>query len=154
MGLEIERKFLVIGDGWNRGKGQRITQGYLNRDKERTVRVRIAGNEAFLTIKGATRGASRAEFEYPIPLQDAQQLIGLCERPVIDKLRHVLVHDGMAWEVDEFKGANLGLLVAEIELTHESQRFTKPAWVGEEVTDDPRYHNSALSSHPYAEWKS
>lgn len=152
MATEIERKFLVIGNDWKQGDCMRISQGYLNRDKERTVRVRIAGKEAFLTIKGATQGASRAEFEYPIPLEDAQQLIGLCDGPVIEKFRYVLEYKGMTWEVDEFQGANLGLVVAEIELTSEGQDFERPGWVGQEVTEDPRYFNSRLSTHPYAAW--
>src|SRR5262249_52739777 len=104
MASEIERKFLVQGDGWRAGAQQRLCQCYLNRDKERTVRVRIAGDEAFLTIKGVTRGATRAEFEYEIPVQDAQQMLALSDGPILEKIRHVLVHEGSRWEVDEFLG--------------------------------------------------
>src|SRR4051812_13215325 len=102
MAVEIERKFLVAGTAWRQATGVRLSQGYLNRDKERTVRVRLAGAQAFLTIKGLTRGASRAEFEYEIPAADGEQLLKMCEGPVIDKIRRVIVHDGARWEVDEF----------------------------------------------------
>ena len=152
MATEIERKFLVRGDAWRQQSPTRICQGYLNRDKERTVRVRIAGNKAFLTIKGASKGATRSEFEYEIPLADAQQLLALCDGPVLDKNRHVLVHAGTTWEVDEFLGANAGLVVAEVELEREDQPFERPAWLGEEVTEDPRYYNSNLAAKPYSTW--
>jgi len=150
---EIERKFLVRGTQWRQGTGTRISQGYLNRDKERTVRVRIAGDEAFLTIKGVTRGASRAEFEYEIPVTDAEQLLKLSDGPVIEKNRYVVVHDGSKWEVDEFLGDNAGLVVAEIELTSEEQPFSRPSWVGTEVTHDSRYFNANLASQPYSTWR-
>jgi adenylate cyclase len=150
---EIERKFLVHGDGWREGTRQRLCQCYLNRDKERTVRVRIAGDEAFLTIKGVTRGATRAEFEYEIPMQDAEQLLELSDGPILEKNRHVLVHEGARWEVDEFLGDNAGLVVAEIELQSEDQPFNRPPWLGEEVTNDQRYYNSNLAGHPYREWR-
>jgi adenylate cyclase len=152
MATEIERKFLVQGTQWRRPDPVRIAQGYLNQDKERTVRVRLAGDEAFLTIKGLSRGASRAEFEYLIPAADAVQMLALCEGPVIEKLRHIVVHQGMTWEVDEFLGDNAGLVVAEIELESEEQAFELPNWVGQEVTDDPRYYNSSLSIRPYKIW--
>jgi adenylate cyclase len=152
MAVEIERKFLVTGTEWRQGPSTRLSQGYLNRDKERTVRVRIAGASAFLTVKGASRGASRAEFEYAIPLEDAEQLLHLSDGPVVEKIRHVVDHQGLTWEVDEFLGDNLGLVVAEVELSSESQAFEKPAWVGEEVTDDPRYFNSSLATRPYRTW--
>ena len=153
MGTEIERKFLVQGTQWRNGTGVRFTQGYLNRDKERTVRVRVAGDKAFLTIKGLTRGASRAEFEYKIPVEDAEELLGLCEGPIIEKDRYRVVHEGATWEVDEFFGENAGLVVAEIELTSEGQSFSRPPWLGAEVTDDRRYYNSSLASHPYRDWR-
>jgi adenylate cyclase len=152
MATEIERKFLVVGDAWRQAHPTRICQGYLNRDKERTVRVRIAGQQAFLTIKGKSVGASRPEFEYAIPLADAEQLLLLCDGPVLEKNRHVLVHEGTTWEVDEFLGANAGLVVAEVELEHEDQPFAHPAWLGAEVTADPRYFNSNLAVEPYANW--
>ena len=152
MAIEIERKFLVRGDGWRNAPAVYYSQGYLNRAKERTVRVRIAGDEAFLTIKGASSGASRAEFEYSILLQDARELLALCEQPLIEKYRRKILYEGYVWEVDEFLGANEGLVVAEIELPSEKAAFAKPGWVGEEVTSDPRYFNSALSSHPWQRW--
>ncbi|SDN96517.1 CYTH domain-containing protein [Rhodoferax sp. OV413] len=152
MGIEIERKFLVTGSDWRQGAGTVFSQGYLNRDKQRTVRVRIAGAQGFLTIKGANQGATRAEFEYEIPLADAEQLLALCEGPIIQKLRRVLVHAGSSWEVDEFEGLNAGLVVAEIELTAEDQAFEHPAWLGREVTDDARYFNSNLATTPFSAW--
>lgn len=154
MGIEIERKFLVASDGW-RGAVSSSTpfsQGYLSRDPARTVRVRIAGERAFLTIKGATTGATRAEFEYAVPLADARELLALCDGPVAEKVRHLCVVEGMTWEVDEFLGANAGLVVAEIELEHEAQRFPRPAWLGQEVTGDARYVNANLAVRPYSSW--
>ncbi|MES2583459.1 MAG: CYTH domain-containing protein [Pseudomonadota bacterium] len=153
MGIEIERKFLVLGDAWRSEGGTRICQGYLNRDKARTVRVRIAGEEAYLTIKGATQGNTRAEFEYAIPLQDAEQLLVLCDGPTIDKVRRKIAHGDHVWEVDEFLGQNAGLVVAEIELASEDEVFFKPPWVGREVSDDSRYFNSQLATNPYCNWR-
>ena len=153
MPTEIERKFLVTGTAWRQPNPTRLSQGYLNRDRERTVRVRVAGAQAFLTIKGATLGISRAEFEYAIPVADAEQLLRLCDGPLIEKARHVLVHAGTTWEVDEFFGDNAGLVVAEVELADEHQSFSRPAWLGQEVSEDPRYFNSNLASHPYAIWR-
>jgi adenylate cyclase len=153
MAIEIERKFLVHGTAWKAGiAGVPYCQGYLNHDKQRTVRVRIAGNAAFLTIKGPSVGATRAEFEYPIPVADAQALLPLCDGPLIEKTRYVLQHAGTTWEVDEFGGANAGLVVAEVELTHEDQPFAKPDWLGEEVTHDARYFNSNLATVPFQVW--
>lgn len=152
MGIEIERKFLVVGDSWRQTDAQRICQGYMNRDKLRTVRVRIAGDAAFLTIKGRTQGATRAEFEYAIPLSDAQALLSLCEGPLIDKRRHHVKVGGLLWEVDEFLGDNAGLVVAEIELDDEGQVFEAPSWLGAEVSHDPRYFNSNLARHPFRSW--
>jgi len=152
MGIEIERKFLVAGSAWRQAAGVRLSQGYLNRDKERTVRVRLAGAQAFLTIKGLTSGASRAEFEYEIPATDGEQLLKMCEGPVIEKIRRVIVHDEATWEVDEFLGDNAGLVVAEIELQSEDQVFSRPEWIGEEVTHESRYFNSSLATHPFSKW--
>lgn len=152
MAVEIERKFLVQGEGWRAAPAVFYSQGYLNRDKARTVRVRIAGEEAFLTIKGISVGASRAEFEYPIPLWDARELLALCEQPLIEKNRHKILYEGFVWEVDEFLGENLGLVVAEIELPAEDTVFAQPDWVGEEVTGDARYFNSNLSRSPFTRW--
>ncbi|MGV8835331.1 CYTH domain-containing protein [Cellvibrio sp.] len=152
MAIEIERKFLVVGDAWRDAPPVFYSQGYLNRDKARTVRVRIAGEEAFLTIKGTSVGARRAEFEYPIPVWDARELLALCEQPLIEKNRRKVLHEGFVWEVDEFLGENLGLVVAEIELPAEDAGFAKPDWVGDEVTEDARYFNSNLSRVPFNRW--
>lgn len=152
MGIEIERKFLVIGQSWRTGGGMRVAQGYLNRDKQRTVRVRVVGPLAWLTIKGIGTGATRSEFEYPIPVSDAQALLALCDGPLIDKTRYTLTHAGHVWEVDEFFGDNAGLVVAEIELASEEQPFERPDWLGDEVTHDARYFNSALIAHPFRTW--
>ncbi|RJX32147.1 MAG: CYTH domain-containing protein [Oxalobacter sp.] len=154
MSLEIERKFLVQGDAWrSQGKGILLRQGYLSSNPDRVVRVRVEGDAALMTIKGRTTGATRGEWEYPIPVEDAQTLLdGLCERPLIEKRRTRIVYEGMTWEVDEFLGENAGLVVAEIELQSENQSFTKPEWVGREVTDDPRYFNTNLVQHPYSTW--
>lgn len=154
MGIEIERKFLLAGDAW-RGLGQPVLlrQGYLSSARERVVRVRIEGGQAMLTIKGANVGASRGEWEYPIPLADAVELLdGLCEQPLIEKYRHRIEHAGMVWEVDEFLGANAGLVVAEIELASEDQPFEKPEWIGAEVSGDARYYNANLIRHPFSQW--
>jgi len=153
MGTEIERKFLVEGSDWRQGKPVRLTQCYLNRDKHRTVRIRIAGEEAFLTVKSVTQGATRAEFEYPIPVADAEQMLKFSDGPLIEKDRHVVVLDGCRWEVDEFHGDNAGLIMAEIELTSEDQPFSRPPWLGREVTHDRRFYNSNLAAHPYKEWR-
>ena len=152
MPTEIERKFRVTGTAWRTASGQRICQGYLNRDQHRTVRVRVAGAQAFLTIKGVTTGATRAEFEYAIPLADAEALLALCDGPLIDKVRHRVEHGGLLWEIDEFLGDNAGLVVAEVELASEDQPVALPPWVTEEVTTDSRYFNSSLATHPFNRW--
>jgi adenylate cyclase len=154
MGVEIERKFLVRGEEWKSlGKGVLLRQGYLSSQPERIVRVRIEGDRAMMTIKGRSVGASRGEWEYPLPMEDARVFLDqLCERPIIEKHRYRIVHEGMTWEVDEFMGENAGLVVAEIELESEGQGFEKPEWVGEEVTQDARYFNSNLLRHPYSKW--
>lgn len=150
--MEIERKFLVNEGVWRQALGLRVIQGYLSRDKNRTVRVRIAGERAWLTIKGLTKGASRAEFEYEISISDGEQLLKLCLDPLVEKIRRSIARDGVVWEVDEFFGDNAGLVVAEIELQSEDQPFAKPDWLGEEVTHDTRYFNSNLAEHPFVEW--
>lgn len=154
VGKEIERKFLVKGEAW-RGlvTGVLYRQGYLCGVKERTVRVRVAGDKAFLTIKGLTVGATRAEYEYEIPVSDAQAMLDdLAEKPLIEKIRYRITYKGLIWEVDEFLGHNAGLIVAEVELASEDQAFVKPDWAGEEVTADPRYFNSNLARHPFQQW--
>jgi adenylate cyclase len=154
MSVEIERKFLVVGDAWRAlGQGMSIRQGYLSTHPDRVVRVRIEGSSATMTIKGRSVGATRGEWEYPIPLADADELLArLCERPLIEKTRTRIAYDGMTWEVDEFLGENLGLIVAEIELQSEAQAFGKPDWIGAEVTHDARYFNSSLLKHPFTLW--
>jgi adenylate cyclase len=155
VGVEIERKFLLAGTGW-RALGQPVLlrQGYLSSQRERVVRVRVEGERAYLTIKGASVGATRAEWEYPIPLADANELLErLCEQPIIEKLRRRIEFGGNVWEVDEFLGVNQGLVVAEIELTAENQPFDKPEWIGAEVTHDQRYFNSNLVREPFSRWQ-
>jgi adenylate cyclase len=154
MSVEIERKFLVRGQHWKSlGQGTLLRQGYLSSQQERVVRVRIEGDAAMLTIKGRNVGLTRGEWEYPIPLADAQAFLGsLCERPIIEKIRYRIPYAGMTWEVDEFLGVNAGLTVAEIELESEDQAFAKPDWIGEEVTHDTRYFNANLLRHPYSAW--
>ncbi len=152
MAVEIERKFRVTGDAWRNDSGVLYRQGYLNRDKVRTVRIRIAGSAAFLTIKGKSTGATRAEFEYPVPMDDAQALLALCDGPLIEKTRYIVLHAGHRWEVDEFAGDNAGLVVAELELSAEEEAFDRPAWLGEEVTHDARYFNSNLATQPFCTW--
>jgi CYTH domain-containing protein len=155
MGIEIERKFLLTSTSWKQlAPGTSYRQGYLNSTKERTVRVRTIDDKGFLTIKGVSVGATRVEYEYEIPVADAQHLLDdLCEKPLIEKNRYKITHAGFVWEVDEFFGENMGLIVAEIELESEDQSFEKPEWVGEEVTGDPRYFNSSLIKEPYTQWK-
>jgi CYTH domain-containing protein len=154
MAKEIERKFLVDTNAWvPAGPGVRLTQGYLSSNKDRVVRVRIEGDAATLTIKGATRGISRAEFEYPIPIGDANEILAsLCEKPLIDKHRHAEMHGARRWEIDVFHGANEGLVLAEVELPSEDARLDLPAWARAEVSSDPRYFNSNLLAHPYSTW--
>ncbi|TWT51596.1 CYTH domain protein [Thalassoglobus neptunius] len=151
MGIEIERKFLVAGD-FRTGRSVPFRQGYLSRDPERTVRVRIAGDRAWLTIKSLTNDTTRQEFEYEVPVSDAEEMLALCDGPLIEKYRWFVDYEGMLWEVDEFLGDNAGLIVAEIELTAEDQPFEKPPWLGDEVTGDRRYHNSSLVKMPFKSW--
>ena len=154
MAQEIERKFLITGEAWREiAKGTAYRQGYLSTVKERTVRVRTIDDKGFLTIKGITVGATRAEYEYEIPASDANEMLDdLCEQPIIEKKRYKLPLDGLIWEIDEFDGVNAGLIVAEVELESEDQEFTKPAFIGEEVSNDPRYFNSNLIANPYTTW--
>jgi adenylate cyclase len=154
MGTEIERKFLVDTAAWMPvDGGMHFKQGYLNSQNERVVRVRIEGDRGKLTIKGASLGITRAEFEYDIPLEDASLLLGnLCEQPLIEKHRHKETHGGKTWEIDVFHGENEGLIVAEIELTSEDETFERPSWAVKEVSSDPRYFNSNLQKNPYCNW--
>jgi CYTH domain-containing protein len=153
MGVEIERKFLLRGDAWRAlGTPVLLRQGYLSSTRARVVRVRIEADQARLTIKGPNAGTRRGEWEYPIPLADADDLLALCEQPLIEKYRRRIDHAGLVWEVDEFLGANQGLLVAEVELTSSDQHVDLPDWIGEEVSDDARYFNANLIRHPYSQW--
>lgn len=153
MGIEIERKFLVRDRSVLAGsKGTPYRQGYLSRDPDRTVRVRRAGERAFLTVKGRSTGPTRAEFEYEIPVEDADALLAICEANLIDKTRHVIADGDLTWEVDVFHGENDGLVVAELELDTADRPVEIPHWVGDEVTNDPRYFNASLVAHPYRSW--
>jgi adenylate cyclase len=154
MPREIERKFLVNGDAWRdqAHRRMRMTQGYLAGGGRVSVRVRVAGDEARLNLKSGGLVASRQEYEYPIRLDEARELLALADGPLIDKTRHFVEHDGKTWEVDEFHGDNSGLVVAEIELTREDERFSSPAWLGAEVTQLEPYYNVRLVTHPYCAW--
>lgn len=154
MGEEIERKFLVIGDGWRAGAGgMRYRQGFLSTEPERVVRVRVAGARGWIAIKGPAIGARRTELEYEIPVADAELMLEkLCKRPLVEKVRHTLTVGSHTWEIDVFEGENEGLIIAEIELRSEDEAFEKPEWIGKEVTADPRYFNSNLVAHPYRNW--
>jgi adenylate cyclase len=153
MALEIERKFLVKEDTWRSEQGIQYRQGYLSSVKERTVRVRTIGDTGYLTIKGISKGPARTEYEYKIPVAEAEAMLDeLCEKPLIEKKRYKIEFKGFVWEVDEFFGENQGLIVAEVELEEEDQAFPKPEWVGEEVTGDPKYFNANLIHHPYQNW--
>jgi adenylate cyclase len=153
MAREIERKFLVDAARWRpSGRGVAFRQGYLSSVPDRTVRVRREGDRAVLTVKGRTEGVSRLELEYAIPIGDADELLGICEQPLIEKVRHTEAWDGTTWEVDVFGGDNAGLVVAEVELASEDAPFSRPPWLGEEVSDDPRYYNANLVKHPFKSW--
>ena len=154
MGQEIERKFLLRNDNWREraNAGTRIRQGYLSEVPERTVRVRVIDEMGYLTVKGKNSGSVRAEFEYPIPVVDARALLALCLLPLIEKTRYLVMHEGHTWEIDVFEGANAGLEVAEVELRSETEPISLPDWIGREVTDDARYYNSNLGTHPFSNW--
>ena len=154
MSKEIERKFLVKSLEWKElAKGILYRQGYLNSAKERVVRVRTIDDKAFITIKGITAGVSRLEFEYEVPLADANEMLDkLVEQPIIEKRRYKIARDGVVWEIDEFFGDNEGLVIAEVELQDEQQEIVRPQWLGEEVSADPRYFNNNLVMHPYKTW--
>jgi len=155
MGVEIERKFLIVDNSWKSGvTGVRITQGYLSVDPKRAIRVRILDDQAILTIKGMLTDTARHEFEWPIPIGDAMSILdSLCLNPIIEKTRYEVPHMEHVWEIDEFHGENDGLVVAEIELSHEAEIVPLPPWVGREVTHDPRYLNVNLVQHPYGNWE-
>lgn len=154
MGKEIERKFLVEPAKLPELEEVFYRQGYLSTEPERTVRVRRAGDKAFLTIKGKSVGATRAEYEYEIPVAEADEMLDtLCYRPLIEKFRSKIEYEGLIWELDRFTGENAGLFVAEVELESEEQPFHKPEWVTGEVTGERRYYNSSLTVTPYSRWE-
>ncbi len=155
MAVEIERKFLLRGDGWRARvqKSRRMAQGYLGGDLS-SVRVRIAGEQAWLNIKSLELGIQRLEYEYPIPVEDAHEMLEkLCGSKVVEKTRNWVEYAGKCWEIDEFHGKNAGLIVAELELDDPEEPFERPPWLGREVTDEARYYNVALVSHPYSQWQ-
>ena len=155
MAVEIEHKFLLISDEWRNlvSHSEVVRQGYLSNNPAASVRVRIANDKASLNIKGMTIGIHRPEYEYSIPWQDAVEMLNqLCARPLIEKTRHFLEFAGKTWEIDEFTGENLGLIVAELELTAISEYFQKPTWVGKEVSGIERYYNVSLLTYPYSQW--
>jgi adenylate cyclase len=155
VGIEIERKFRVINDSWRERVLQRtlLRQGYIANTRRASVRVRLAGEAGWLSVKAMTRGLSRAEYEAAIPSQEANEMLDqLCEGPLIEKWRHIVVHQGSEWEIDEFLGANAGLVIAELELESEDAVFARPPWLGVEVTHDERYYNFRLSEKPYRHW--
>lgn len=155
MSVEIERKFLVTGDQWrSQAVGILYRQGYLSTENGLTVRVRIIGNQGYLTIKGPSQGYSRLEFEYAIPEADAAMLLdSLCDRPLIEKIRHHWQQNDVTWEIDEFRGENAGLIIAEVELDSEEQQLELPEWIGQEVSHDTRYYNANLVKKPYTKWQ-
>lgn len=154
MAIETERKFLLNYLPAPLMDGSLICQGYMVNSKQMVIRVRLSGDRAFLTIKGETCNASRKEYEYPVPYQDAKQMLqAFCKKPFIEKTRYQIEHKGFKWIIDQFSGDNLGLVVAEIELESLDQEFEKPDWLGKDVTHDPRYYNSNLIKSPYSGWK-
>lgn len=154
MSIEIERKFLVIGEKWrDLGHGEMYRQGYLSTEMDRTVRIRTISDKGFLTIKGKTQNATRNEFEYEIPFSDAEFMLDeLCQRPVIEKTRYTITQDDLTWEIDEFWGENKGLIIAEVELKDVNKKISIPDWIGREVTDDPAYYNANLVIKPFSTW--
>ncbi|MDI3320633.1 CYTH domain-containing protein [Pinibacter soli] len=156
MPLEIERKYLVDHQKWNsleKPAGKRYRQGYLSTDENKTIRIRTTGAEAYLTIKGKSKGATRSEFEYEIPLAEATQMLDTLSESELSKTRYEIHYMGKLWEVDVFHDANAGLIVAEIELDNEDEKFELPDWILQEVTDDAKYYNSNLTSNPFSKWK-
>ncbi|NOQ34668.1 MAG: CYTH domain-containing protein [Methylococcaceae bacterium] len=156
MAIEIEHKFLLANDDWREqvSHSSHYKQGYLTSDAHSSVRVRIANDKAWLNIKSATIGTQRQEYEYPIPPTDADEILStLCHKPLVEKVRHFVTYEKHLWEIDEFSGDNEGLIVAEIELSAIGEDFSKPSWLGLEVTEDVRYYNNMLSKQPYSSWK-
>jgi adenylate cyclase len=155
MAIEIEHKFLLANSEWRNhiDRSVKFRQGYLSSQATSSIRIRISDKHAWLNIKSATIGTHRQEYEYEIPLLDANEILDtLCRKPIIEKTRHYLIHDENTWEIDEFDGDNQGLIVAEIELAEIGAHFSKPDWLGEEVTQDLRYYNNNLAANPYMNW--
>ncbi|MEN8928836.1 MAG: CYTH domain-containing protein [Flavobacteriales bacterium] len=154
MPQEIERKYLLKNNSWKSEvtSENKIVQGYLNSNPARTVRIRITNNIGFLTIKSKNKGSVRKEFEYEIPLKEAEELIQLCEKPIIEKTRFLVKREKHTWEIDVFDGENKGLTVAEIELTEENESFKIPDWIAKEVTSESKYFNSQLIANPFSKW--
>lgn len=155
MATEIERKFLVTDESWRQQvyRSEHLCQGYLVSDRQRSVRVRVSDNEAWLNIKSGTLGVSRSEYEYPIPVEDGREILDhLCRRPLLEKTRHYVRYGSYVWEIDVFEGDNEGLVMAEVELANSEDKFPRPQWLGEDVSDDPRYYNARLVEHPYKDW--
>jgi len=155
MATEIEHKFLLRDDRWRSQveRSVRMRQGYLTSDARCSVRVRVAGGQGFLNLKSGTLGIQRSEYEYAIPLDEAEEILNtLCEKPLLEKTRHYLHFGEHLWEIDEFSGDNTGLIVAEVELSRADEPFVRPDWVGEDVSQDIRYYNSQLAQHPYLSW--
>lgn len=161
MPIEIERKFLLKNDSWKNSKNHEnlilssdeYKQGYMLTDSNKTIRVRIAGDKGFITIKGKTIGSSRSEYEYEIPINEANEMLEIfCERPFIEKVRYLVSNDQNIWEIDVFKGDNSGLIIAELELESEDQKISLPEWIGEEVTGIQKYYNSSLTKYPFSIW--
>ncbi len=155
MGIEIEKKFLLKNDSWKKeaGKGDLFRQGYMSGSNRSSVRIRVAGDKANINIKSATLGITRKEFEYEIPLKDANEMLdSLCEKPFIEKRRYFIARGAHTWEVDAFEGDNSGLVVAEIELSDPDEPFDLPNWVGEDVSGEPKYYNVCLVNNPYKNW--
>ncbi|MFU8788874.1 MAG: CYTH domain-containing protein [Methylobacter sp.] len=156
MAIEIEHKFLLANDDWRHGVSHstHYRQGYLSSQPTSSIRVRTSDDHAWLNIKTATIGTHRHEYEYEIPLADANEILAtLCAKPLIEKIRHFVTDNAHVWEIDEFEGDNQGLIVAEIELAATGEAFVKPSWLGAEVTGDLRYYNNNLARHPYSEWR-
>jgi adenylate cyclase len=156
MGVEIERKFLVDHKKWRsiaKPQGTHYRQGYVLNDSNRTIRIRVTDTQGYITIKGASEGISRKEYEYKIPAGDGIELLDGFAKSEVEKIRYRVEFEGKLWEVDEFLGDNKGLIMAEIELGNENDEFKKPAWVTREVSDDERYYNSNLSVNPYKNWR-
>lgn len=155
MPTEIERKFLLKNSSWKElaDEGTQYSQGYIVGSKHASVRVRIQGKRAYLNIKSATIDIVRQEFEYEIPFDEATEMLEtLCDKPLIDKVRYLIKHENHVWEIDVFSGDNDGLTVAEVELKNKDEKFIKPDWLGEEVSDDERYYNVCLVKHPFKDW--